>query len=118
MSNEKVEKLYNRIYSVPIGKARNKLVEALSSEELDALSQFTRDVASGRAKPPKSIKAQENAMSYETFRQLSDGDESGAMRKLSAFALESPTRYNEYRERLQGERDEMLRLHNRKVCGY
>lgn len=113
-------RLYNKVFSTPRkSPERDKIVDALTDAELSALREYTLGVMSGKIKHNiNDVELEDTNMSYKEFRDISSSDESGVMRKLSAFALENPTKYAEYREKYQAEQDSQLRLHNRRMSGY
>lgn len=122
MDRNRIARLRRRVLSSPPrSKDREEIINSLSGQDLDAVFQLDADVRAGRVEEPSNIEnvGQEgNSMTYETFKRLSDGDEHGAMRRLSEFAMKSPKLYEQFREKYQAARDEALRLHNRRLNGW
>ena len=119
-NSKRMSQLYNQIFSTPKGSAaRDKAVEKLSDEDSHSLYEYMCDVSSGKIKHDTDNVGQDESgvMTYAEFKRLSDSGENGAMMTLSKLAMKSPEKYATYRERLQSERDEALRLHNRKIHG-
>lgn len=118
MDDKRVSQLHSRIFSTPArSPARDKAVSALNEADISALYDYDMGLRSGRIEP-KTIEQEGDTMTYETFKKKSDSGEAGVMREISKFAMESPEKYAEYREKYQAECDERLRLHNRRLAGY
>lgn len=115
MDNKRIAKLYNKVFSTPRkSPERDKLVEGLSDNDSSALREYTLGVMAGRIKHNINDIEQEGAgMTYAEFKRLSDGNESGAMRELSKFAMENPSLYEQHRAKYQEEYEQRLKLHNR-----
>lgn len=125
MSNARIAKLHNKVFSTPQGsREREQAISALSEADRAAVFSLERDYMAGRItreQIAEMAQKEGGTMTYEQFRQKSDSGEIGIMQELSQFAINSPEAYSKYREKYQVELGERMRLHNRQIldgkCG-
>jgi len=113
MDYTRIAKLHNKVFSTPRNSPER---EQAYSADRAAVFDYDMGIRSGRIKAVKINEQEENGtMTYEQFKQKSDSDEKGVMQELSQFAMKCPETYSKYRERYQREKDEQIRLHNRRL---
>lgn len=119
MNNAQVAKLHNKVFSTPRNSPeREQAINSLSEAERAAVFSLEKDYMLGhitRKEIAEMAQKSNGTMTYEQFKRKSDGGERGTLRELSKFAKESPELYHQYREKLQAERSEQQRLHNRRL---
>ena len=117
MDYTRIARLHSKVFSTPRNSPeREQAYSALSEADRAAVFDYDMGIRSGRIKAVKINEQEENGtMTYEQFKQKSDSDEKGVMQELSQFAMKCPETYSKYRERYQREKDEQIRLHNRRL---
>lgn len=117
MDYTRIARLHNKVFSTPRNSPeREQAYSALSEADRAAVFDYDMGIRSRRIKAVNINEQEEREnMTYETFKRKSDSSEKGTLRELSKFAKESPELYHQYREKLQAERSEQQRLHNRRL---
>lgn len=123
MDYTRIAKLHSKVFSTPRDSPeREQAYSVLSEADRAAVFDYDMGIRSGRIKAVKINEQEENGtMTYEQFKQKSDSDEKGVMQELSQFAMKCPELYQQYRKKWQAEKNEQIRLHNRRLsdgkCG-
>lgn len=119
MSNARIAKLHNKVFSTPqFSKEREQAISALSEADRAEVFSLERDYMSGRITREQIIEMaqkENETMSYQEFKEKSDSGEKGVLQEISKFAMESPGLYEQYRARYQREQDEAQQRHNRRL---
>lgn len=114
----RIARLYDKTFNnPPHSPERMQALEKLSEADRESLYDYDMGIRSGRIQKPNYEKENE-AMTYEEFKKLSDSNASGTMLELSQFAKRSPELYRQHRERYQEEKDRERRNHNKKIMGF
>lgn len=120
MSNARIARLHNKIFSTPQGsRTREQAISALSEADRAAVFSLERDYMAGRItreQIAEMAQKEGGTMTYGQFRAKMDDDYKGQLQELSKFAMEFPELYEQYRERYHQEQEEERRLRNRRMA--
>ncbi len=119
MSNARIARLHNKVFSTPQGsRTREQAISALSEADRAAVFSLERDYMTGhitREQIAEMAQKEGETMTYQEFKEKTDSSTKGVLQEISKFAMESPEVYQQYRERYHREQDEAQQRHNRRL---
>ncbi len=116
MDYTRIARIHRKVFSMlQNSPEREKAISALSESDRHALYDYDMGVRSGRIQEIKIDSWEESEMTYEQYKRKMNSDYKGKLRDISKFAQENTELYQQYNERYHRERDEEIRLHNRRL---